>query len=276
MKKILFFCAALLCCLALPSCCGKKAPSFPEIKQDGKIAIVAHRGYWNCEEAGFAQNSIASLKAAQDHGLWGSEFDIHLTKDGQVLVFHDNAINGTRFNDVDAAYWADYRLPNGEPIPTLDEYLTQGEKSDKTVLVCEIKSQFYPEQEPVLVAKTVEALKAHGLFHPDRVIFISFSWRICDIIAREYPEFSNQYLGGGLPPARLAQDGINGFDYERKEVWAKPEWIEEAHALGMSTNVWTLNKEEHLKHAIELGIDAITTNEPLLTRSLLGDREFKR
>ena len=36
------------------------------------VGIVAHRGYWNCEAGGFARNSIAALKAAQDAGFWGS------------------------------------------------------------------------------------------------------------------------------------------------------------------------------------------------------------
>lgn len=46
-----------------------------------QVAIVAHRGYWNCEAAGFARNSLASLKAAQDAGFWGSEFDVNMTND---------------------------------------------------------------------------------------------------------------------------------------------------------------------------------------------------
>ena len=58
-----------------------------------KIAIAAHRGYWDCPEAGGAQNSIASLKKAQDFRCWGSEFDVHLTSDNVVVVNHDPSIN---------------------------------------------------------------------------------------------------------------------------------------------------------------------------------------
>ena len=45
-----------------------------------KVQIVAHRGYWNCEEGQNAKNSIASLAAAQKYGFWGSEFDVNMTK----------------------------------------------------------------------------------------------------------------------------------------------------------------------------------------------------
>ena len=67
--------------------------NFPELKQKGKTAVVAHRGFWKCEAAGFSENSIASLKAAQDNGCWGSECDVHITADDIVIVNHNNDIN---------------------------------------------------------------------------------------------------------------------------------------------------------------------------------------
>ena len=35
-----------------------------------ECGIVAHRGFWNCEEAGYAKNSIAALRCAQEAGFW--------------------------------------------------------------------------------------------------------------------------------------------------------------------------------------------------------------
>lgn len=55
-----------------------------------------------------------------------------------------------------------------------------------------------------------------------------------------------------------------------------PEWIKEAHDNGMSVNVWTVNKTADLKKFIDLGVDAITTNEPLRLRKLLGDKEYAK
>ena len=51
--------------------------------------------------------------------------------------------------------------------------------------------------------------------------------------------------------------------------------VERAHSLGMSTNVWTVNDPEQMKVFVNMGIDAITTNEPLVLREVLGDKEFK-
>ena len=54
--------------------------------------VIAHRGYWKCE--GSAQNSIASLTKAAEAKVYGSEFDVQLTKDKEIVVNHDDSIQG--------------------------------------------------------------------------------------------------------------------------------------------------------------------------------------
>ena len=58
-------------------------PTMLDARRKGprETGIVAHRGFWNCEEAGYAKNSIAALRCAQEAGLWGSEFDVNITAD---------------------------------------------------------------------------------------------------------------------------------------------------------------------------------------------------
>ena len=48
-----------------------------------------------------------------------------------------------------------------------------------------------------------------------------------------------------------------------------PEWIEEAHKLGMVVNTWTVNKEEDMRKLLELGVDQLTTNEPELAAKVI-------
>lgn len=278
MKHILptLLCAALV----LSGCAGAKfvpgtATSFPQANQKGKTAIVAHRGFWNCEAAGFMENTIASLKAAQDNGLWGSEFDIHITSDDVVIVNHNDNIQGVKIADNPLSVFKAMTHKNGEHPSTLDEYLTQGEKCATTVLVIELKSQKSQDREDLLWQKTVEALKAHQLYDPKRVAFISFSHHICQKIAAEAPQFINQYLEGDIAPEVLATEGINGIDYEQKVLIANPDYVQEAHDKGMTVNAWTVNRDHNMRSLIYLGIDALTTNEPLLARKVLGEREFK-
>ena len=94
-------------------------------------------------------------------------------------------------------------------------------------------------------------------------------------MAKLAPAFTNQYLNGDLSPADLAKAGINGIDYQYNVLYEHPEWVEEAHDLGMSVNVWTVNKAKDMRNFIDMGVDVITTNEPLLLREILGDKEFK-
>ncbi len=240
-----------------------------------KVAITAHRGVWQSEEANGAQNSLAALKKAQDMGLWGSEFDLHLTSDGQVLVHHDRSHEGIDIQTNPLSAFAAFRLQDGEAIPTIDAYLDQGKLNDKTVLVVELKKQYSPEREDEMTDKVIAALQKRGLFIPERCIFISFSLHICQTLVTKAPGFTNQYLNGDIAPAELKQMGINGIDYHMKHFYAHPEWVKEAHDLGMSVNVWTVNKEEDIRAMIDCGVDCITTNEPELVRQILGERELR-
>ena len=94
-------------------------------------------------------------------------------------------------------------------------------------------------------------------------------------MAKLAPAFTNQYLNGDLAPADLAKAGINGIDYHYNVLYEHPEWVEEAHDLGMSVNVWTVNKAKDMRNCIDMDVDVITTNEPLMLREILGDKEFK-
>lgn len=135
---------------------------FPLVDQGGKIAIVAHRGFWKSEQGGMSENSIASLRAAQDAGLWGSECDIHLTADGIVIVNHDPSIAGKSIRTHNYSDFAQDLLPNGEHRPTLDEYLVQTSKCKTTKLVIEFKKQGSDAVEDELVDKTIAEIgRAH-------------------------------------------------------------------------------------------------------------------
>ena len=280
-KTFLLAAAAFL----LAGCAStKQVPSsvtsaFPPADQGGKVAVVAHRGFWKSEAGGMSENSIASLKAAQDNGFWGSECDIHITADGVVLVNHNDDIAGKLIETHNYADFAQDLLPNGEKRPTLDEYLDQAAKSRTTKLIIEFKKHKDQSREDLLVEKTMQALKAHGLYDPERVLFISFGLHICELVAAGHPQFVNQFLSSNVvadeAPAKYARKAINGVDYYYPMFSAHPRWVSQAHELGMSVNAWTVNEEKDMLRMIELGIDAITTNEPLLARSLLGDKELR-
>lgn len=255
----------------------QKVATFPDINQENRIAVVAHRGFWKAESAGKSQNSIEALAAAQKEGFWGSECDIHLTKDGEIIVNHDATIDGLKISDHLYMTLAKHLLPNGQPRPTFKEYLAQAKKHSKTtVLIVEFKKQGSREAEDALVEKAFDQLRSAHLFDPSKVAFISFSHHICQKIAKEAPKFTNCYLSGDIAPSKLALEGINGIDYQFKKLVANPSWVKEAKELGMSVWSWTVNKREDIMKMIELGVHGITTNEPLLVRDILGSKELRK
>lgn len=244
--------------------------------QQTKIKIAAHRGFWKNHAAKNAENSVKSLELAQANAFWGSEFDVHLTKDNVVVVFHDDDIDGKPIHSCNYDEIKNHTLSNGEKLPTLEDYLEQGTKSSKTMLVLEIKEQESNLRTIVLTKKCMEILKEKKLYDPSRVMFISFNLAACKYVAKYAPQFTNQYLNGDIAPKHLKQLGINGLDYEFDVLDKNPNWIKQAHKYGMSVNVWTVNTKENLQRMIDLGVDCITTNEPLLLRSMLQEREFKQ
>ena len=230
--------------------------------------VCAHRGFWDCDQAGHVENSIASLRQAQENGFWGSEFDVHLTADSIVVVNHDDRFHGIPIHKSTYKELLAKRHRNGETIPTLDQYLEQGAKST-CMLVLEIKPQDTVENTLYLAQTCKETLKAHNLLDPARVMFISFSYEACKWVAQNLPGFDNQYLECNLDPETVHSDGINGIDYNFIAFHMHPDWVKRAHELGMKVNVWTVDFAPEMRYLIKLGVDVITTNKPLLLRELM-------
>ena len=226
--------------------------------------VIAHRGFWKTE--GSAQNSIAALEKAAEENLYGSEFDVQVTLDGKLIVNHDAKFQGFVIDETPFKELKKIKLKNGEKLPTLKKYLKAGKKQD-IQLILEIKSHKSKEVEDKMAADIVKMVRKMGL--QKQVEYIAFSLNICEQLAKLTPESEIAYLNGNLSPAELKKKGINGIDYNQKVLEKHPEWVEEAHRLGMKVNVWTVNKEDMMRKFIDMKVDYITTDYPLETQKLL-------
>lgn len=227
--------------------------------------VIAHRGYWTCE--GSAQNSIKALIAADELGVYGSEFDVSITADGVPVVNHDPTIDGLNIERTPYARLKDLKLPNGETLPTLEQYLIEGKKRRHTQLILEIKPHETVVNEDRAVRAIVALVKKYNL--EKQVEYLSFSMNICKELLREAPGAPVYYLNGEVTPRDLKTLGMAGFDYEDVVLKKHPEWIKEARELGLKTNCWTVNDEATMRQLIELGIDFITTNKPVELKAML-------
>lgn len=232
--------------------------------------VIAHRGAWKANS--FPQNSLASLKEAVKLGCEGSEFDVWMTADDVLVVNHDGDFMGMEIEHSTYAQLLSQKLPNGEKIPTLEEYLKAGMKQRKTKLILEFKpskiSVERSEKVGELAVKTVQKLKAQKW-----VEYITFSFEGGKKAIATDPKAKVAYLNGEKSPAELKEAGFYGFDYNLRILKQKPEWIQEAKALGLTTNSWTVNTAEDMIWLLDQGIDLITTDEPELLFRILKDKE---
>lgn len=230
--------------------------SIPALAQ---TKIIAHRGYWDCP--GSAPNSLASLRKAQELKVYGSEFDVHLTADGIAVINHDDSIKGMAIESSTYEQLKAIPLDNGEPLPTLEQYLIQGKKSKATQLILEIKPHQSKEAEDKAVATVLSLVKKHNL--EKQTEYISFSLNICRELIAKAPGTKVAYLKGELEPKALKEMGCTGLDYHYKIMQLHPEWIKAAHDLGLSVNVWTVNDPAVMQALLDQGVDYITTDKPL-------------
>jgi glycerophosphoryl diester phosphodiesterase len=223
--------------------------------------VIAHRGAWKANA--LPQNSIASLKEAVRIGCYGSEFDVWLTSDNVMVVNHDPTFYGLSVENSTYKQLLEKSHPNGEKIPTLEEYIKEGKKQKTTKLILEIKpSKISVDRTLDLTKRVVELV--NKLKAKEWVDYISFSYESCKKIVELDANAKVQYLNGEIAPDQLKADKMAGADYNYSVFKKKPNWIAELKALGLVSNVWTVNSLEDIKLFLSQNVDFITTNEPEL------------
>lgn len=232
---------------------------FSTIMMNAQTQIIAHRGYWQTTPA-TSENSLKALENAQNLKIYGSEFDVRMTKDGVLVINHDEHHGNLEISETTFAELEKMKLSNGENFPTLKDYLKQGKKDKALKLIVEIKPAKTPELENELVKKTIQIVKEAKLDSQSE--FISFSLNVCKEIKKVDPTFKVQYLEGNLSPQQIKAEGLDGIDYHYSVFEKNPTWIAQANALGLITNSWTVNDIEVSNKLKSQGIDFITTNIP--------------
>lgn len=229
--------------------------------------VIAHRGFWDTE--GSAQNSIAALEKAADAEVYGSEFDVWITRDGVAVVNHNKDINGIVIEKTDYQALKDQKLSNGETIPTLEEYLKEGARHRKMKLILELKDHASDKNDQRAIEVVAEIVKESRAYKRGQMEFISFNYEMCRRFAELFPDIPVAYLNGDKSPSALKNVGIDGIDYHKSLMSVRRDWIREAHKLDMTVNVWTVNKDSSILKMKELGVDFITTDKPLRAKELV-------
>lgn len=215
-------------------------------------------------------NSVASLRAALEAGMYGVEFDVNMTKDGNLVVFHDGGIKGRCINDMTLEeVQSALVLKNGERIPTVEEFLEIASAYPGTRIFLEVKFSKTLDLEKKCVDIMLELLKQYGLDNPGRVVPISFSANVCKYLAEVAPQYETQYITYNSSAGNVRRLGVSGVDYEFGYIKRNPGYI--GANPDITVNVWTVDKDEDIITVAKAGVRYITTNQPLRAMELVKD-----
>lgn len=238
------------------------------------MKVIAHRGY----SGKYPENTMLSFQKAVEAGCDGIELDVQLTKDGEVVVFHDEKVDRTTDG---AGAVKDYtleelkklnaaklfpRLTDFEAVPTLDEYCAWMAKNDIFTNI-EIKTGVYYYED--IEKKTVDVIRKYGL--EDRIIFSSFNPESLSRTLQLAPEIPCGFLigGSGLGNAGYFCKSCGYAYYHPGFKMLNEAVIENCRANGIRMNVWTVNDMAELEQLCEWGCDGVITNFPRVCRAYI-------
>ncbi len=232
-----------------------------------KSLNIAHRGF----SSKYPENTMLAFKKGVEAGCEGIETDLHMTKDGIIVICHDETINRTTNGE---GYIKDYTYEKlckfeagikfdkqfiGEKIPSLDELLDY--VKDKDLLInLELKNDiiFYDDLEKKVVDKVYEFKLEKN------VILSSFNHYSMLKIKQYNPEIKTGLLYEAIlyKPEEyiktLKADALHPPFYSLKDE----KRVNEIKNNGIMINTYNVKKEEDMKRLIELEIDGIITDYP--------------
>jgi glycerophosphoryl diester phosphodiesterase len=237
--------------------------------------IVAHRGFSRAAP----ENTMAAFKKAQAAGADGIELDVQLTKDGEIVVIHDETVDRTtngsgwikdltlaEMQKLDAGRWFAVEY-SGEPIPTL-RYVLEWMAETSLWVNIELKNNRFPY--PGLEEKVVKEVERVGL--EERVVLSSFNPLSLRNLAAYRPALERALLYEyklAAPWVYAKYIGVSAIHPHFTAI--KPEIVNRCRKEGIAVRPYTVDEEETMSELIEAGVDAIITNVPERLFWLLND-----
>lgn len=235
----------------------------------------AHRGF----SGKYPENTMLAFEKAVEAGADGIELDVQLSKDGEVVIIHDETLDRTtdgkgfvvdytyeELSKFDASYI--YRESGKiNKIPTLREYFEM--VKDKNIITnVELKTgvnEYYGIEE-----KVWNLIKEYKL--EDRIIISSFNHYSILKMKKIAPQLKygllteTWYVNPGKYTAEL---GVQCY-HPQFAIMTK-DMVKELKDNKIEINVWTVNKEKDIRDMIEKGIDGIIGNFPDLTKKIIAE-----
>jgi glycerophosphoryl diester phosphodiesterase len=242
------------------------------------VLVIGHRGF----SAAAPENTQASFKKAMEVGADMIELDVHLSRDGQVVVIHDDTLNRTtngkgrvanytlnELKELNAGSWFGSQF-FGEKIPTLKEVLelTRGQ-----ILLCiELKGGDLGQYSLKDLADwSLQEVEKAGML--SQVLFASFDLSAIERIREKNPRIPVALIyskSWSSPRAVTGERPIPVLSC-RDTVLTQTN-AAKARLEGMKILVWTVNREKRMERFLNMGVDGIITNYPDRLMKILKKR----
>lgn len=233
--------------------------------------IFAHRGY----SGKYPENTMIAFKKALECGVDGIELDVQLTKDGEVVIIHDETIDRTTTGKgfvVDYTYEelekfdASFKFKDlgFNKIPTLREYF-QLVKDYDIVTNVELKTGI--NEYLGIEEKVWELIKEYNL--EEKVIISSFNHFSVMRMKKIAPQLKYGFLSEDWIIDAGKYTHSHGVQcYHPRFNNLVPDVIKELKKYNLEINTWTVNLEEDMKYLYSNNIDVIITNYPELAQEI--------
>lgn|SRR5574344_1826582 len=230
------------------------------------MKIFAHRGY----SGKYPENTMVSFMKASETGCYGIELDVQLSKDGTVVVIHDEQVDRTTdaHGMVEDFTYDELKRMNANrthpetalraEIPSFSDYCAWVKD---TGLVTNIELKTGSVYYDGLEEKTLALVRMYGL--EDRVLFSSFNPLSLVLLKKSAP---------GIPCGLLVEHPVvhagkmcaaSGFEcYHPGLDGLEKKAVEECRDNGVTVNVWTVNTAEEKRKLASWGCGGVFTNFP--------------
>ncbi|NUK04286.1 glycerophosphodiester phosphodiesterase [Streptomyces lunaelactis] len=262
----------------------------PAAVRHGEPLVIAHRG----ASAYAPENTLAAIDLAGDMGFAWVENDVQRTKDGELVVVHDESLARTtdveqrfpgrapwKIKDftaaeiatLDAGSWFGPKWA-GARVPTLKQYLNRVEDNGQKLLL-EIKN---PRSYPGIEQDTLRVLGAEGWLDRchvrHKLVIQSFGAETVKVVHRQRPDIVTGFLGtpavADLPSYAAFTDQINPTYTTLTAAYvAAVHRLKGPHGKPLQVSTWTVNDAAGAVRVAGFGVDGIITNNPDVVREAL-------
>lgn len=220
--------------------------------------VFAHRG----GSALAPENTIDAFDNGIRLGADGLELDVHLSRDGVVVVHHDRTLDRTTTLSGPVAARSAVEL-NSARVPSFADVLARYRDGR---MIVELKVN-----RPELAVAVVDAVRRADAV--DRVCLGGFGQRVLHTVramepavatsaAREEVRWALYRSWVRWPVTRVAYDGYQVPEWSGRTRVVSPRFVEAAHRAGLGVQVWTVDREEDARRLLAWGVDALITDRP--------------